>query len=407
MKGKTLVWSIFAGICLLVTGISWFHPTHCRSIDSGYYLQSAENILAGLGYSVQENGRFVWNSTFPIGYSLLIATLSGLLGVPVLVGSKLMNLIAIGFSVWRWSNRLDVYRASWLLSVWLLGSFLKIAAYTWSETVFLVLLAEWIWAILQLLHHTSLRSTVLLFGIGCAMFLVRYVGGFVFGLTGLLAILFWIFPLRLQSKMGGINAKLASKWLFLNTFLGVVAMAFYFWHNQTLSGTYFGGERFFPTESGHELSKLFTCSLFNEFLLIRDFTASRNNTLAWIGLLSQAVLFGLFYRTLSLCSATWQRSDRNPLIFLFTLAGVTYLLVLFTLRSVSPFDGPNLRLMAPFTFCLLQAFLFWLGNSPMFVQKKVRVFWLILVLSSWLQLVPQPILLRSIQFVGLISPSTP
>jgi hypothetical protein len=132
-----------AGLITLII----LNPTHFTSVDSGYYLQSAANLIGGRGYVVEEDGRWVWNGTFPIGYPALIAAGAGFSGLSVLWASKLINIMVVVLSAGLWLRRVGPERTLWLLSIWWMGGFLRILAYTWSETLFLVLLAEWVWAI--------------------------------------------------------------------------------------------------------------------------------------------------------------------------------------------------------------------------------------------------------------------
>ncbi|MBD2700382.1 hypothetical protein IC229_07040 [Spirosoma sp. BT702] len=390
MNRGCLFCAAFVAICLLLTGLSWIHSTHCTSVDSSYYLQSAANILTGRGYVVNANGQLVWNSTFPMGYPFLIVMIAGLFGIPVLVASKLVNLIALCFFAWVWARRLGISRAFWLLSIWVLGGFLKIAAFTWSETVFLVLLAEWVWALHRLLNVSSLRWAARLMALSLSLFLVRYVGGFVFGLLLLLVLLRQIFPNLFQKRYVESHQGLFTSWGTDIALAGFVLMGVYFWINHHFSGTFSGGERFLPTESPGELALLFGRSLLNEFLLIRDFSPSAPNVLAWIGLGLQTILMGVFYRRHRFLLPRSVMLLRSHLLSnLFILTGITYVVVLFTLRTISPFSEPNLRLMAPFSFCLFSAFFLNVGRWPVYWQRRLLPYWLVLLLLSWLQLLPQ------------------
>ncbi|WP_288424880.1 hypothetical protein [uncultured Spirosoma sp.] len=126
----------------LILGLCVVNPNRFTTVDSGYYLQSATNLLNGQGYVISNNGQLAWNGIFPIGYSILIALSSFLTNLSVLWASKLVNVLAVSLSAIAWQYRIGTIRTLWLLSVWWLGGFLKILVSTWSETVFLVVLAE-------------------------------------------------------------------------------------------------------------------------------------------------------------------------------------------------------------------------------------------------------------------------
>lgn len=375
---------------LFITGLTLVNPNHFTSIDSGYYLQSATNLIRGQGYRFQENDHRVWNGIFPIGYSALIALVSALTGVSVLISSKLVNYLALCFFAGCWLRRLGADGAGWLLSVWWLGGFLKILAYTWSETLFLVLLAEWVWSFHHCLTRPSIRRSGVLFGTSYLLFLTRYIGGYVFGLLGCAGLLIWLFPKQKWSLAGSAPPKKIHSYLLGISGIGVVGMSLYFLINYQLSGSLYGGERLLPTESAADLAFLFGQSLLNEWLLIRDFLPNESNQLAWLGLVIQLVVAGIFYwqfrkKTISI----GHLSDFPSLSHAFILTGFAYLLVLFLLRIVSPYAGPNLRLMAPFTFCIVSAGLIWVGTQPIGWQRFSRPYWVFLLLCSWLQLLPQ------------------
>lgn len=377
-----------------LAGLVWINPTHFTSVDSGYYLQSAANLLAGRGYVVDEDGHGAWNSTFPIGYSALIALFSRMTGLPVLWASKLVNVGAVALSAGMWLRRIGTARTIGLLSVWWLGGFLRIMAYTWSETLFLVLLAEWVWALNGFLKTPTLHWTIRLVLLSFGLFLVRYVGGYVVGLLMLLSAATYLIPDRLQTLLRvEIRPKTAG---VLLTIAGicVTGMGMYGWLNYQLSGSVYGGVRFVPTDSIGSLLNLFTRSIGNELLLIRDFVPTGTNELAWAGVVIQLTGLWLvrrqFYHQFPI--PTLQRPDPSAtttLVRLFGLVGGLYIPVLFGLRMVSPFSGPTARLMAPATFCILTAGLLWAGTMDNAWQRKLRPCWFGLLLCSWLQLLPQ------------------
>ncbi|WP_338875895.1 hypothetical protein WBJ53_09715 [Spirosoma sp. SC4-14] len=390
MKNSYLISAALGVTGLLIAGLILINPNHFTSIDSGYYLQSATSLLTGQGYRFQEDRHLVWNGVFPIGYSALIALLSALTGVSVLIASKLVNYLALCFSAWLWVRRLSINRSFWLLSVWWLGSFLKILAYTWSETLFLILLAEWVWQLHLFLEQPSGGRSGLLWGKGYLLFLIRYMGGYTFGLLGCLGLLIWISPKWLRNWPDISTSRTIYGRLLVISCLGIAGMGFYFWLNYRLSDSMYGGERFFLTSSVHELSWLFGRALLNEWLLIRDFLPNESNQLAWLGMIIQLVLFAIFYERFSnKIRALTSLTSIPPVSRLFFLTGVTYLLVLFSIRIVSPYAGPNLRLMAPFTFCILAAGLIWIGSQSIIWQRFIRPYWIVLLLCSWLQLLPQ------------------
>lgn len=394
------------GVLLLCLGLTTaglltlilINPTHFTSVDSGYYLQSAANLIGGRGYIIEEDGRWVWNSTFPIGYSAFIAAGAGLTGLPVLWASKLINLMAVMLSAGLWLRRVGTVRTMWLVSIWWMGGFLRILAYTWSETVFLVLLAEWVWVMSGLLQSATLRRAMWLVLLSLGLFTVRYVGGFVIGFMALLSIAIYLIPSRTESFLGIPVRPRTAGLLVIISGICLTGIGAYGWLNHQMSGSLWGSERFLPTESMPSLILLFGQSIGNELLVIRDFLPNGDNGPAWVGVVIQLIWLLLLRRrlfpemsikqTLTLGQSPNSVSV-STLSRLFVLVGGVYVIVLFGLRIVSPFMGPNARLMAPATFCVLMAMLLWVGTTPTEWQRKLRPYWLVLLVCSWLQLLPQ------------------
>jgi hypothetical protein len=348
---------LYFGFTLLVSLVStlvWLNPSHCISPDSAVYLRIATDFS-------------VYDGTFPIGYPALIRVVSGLTGLAPIWASKIVNLLAVGVSVGLWAKRLGTARAGWLLSVWLLGQFVRIVAFTWSETVFLVLLAEVIWAIFQCQNQPDSWHFSSLVALLITLFLVRYVGGF-------MCVVLLIYTRKIPQ-------------FIIISLLAVLFIVGYFALNQHLTGSVWGGSRFGAVESPGVLAGLFGRALLNESLVVRDVISGKDTTLVWVGLAVQITWVVLavrkFYQRPArrLTAQTWQLAR----LFLIT-AGV-YVVVLFALRTLSPFDAPNARLMAPATFCGLWAGLLWLTEQPDY-QQHFRWYWLALVVVSWLALVP-------------------
>ncbi|MVM37783.1 hypothetical protein GO730_09610 [Spirosoma sp. HMF3257] len=254
MNQSRFLWVAYVGLGAVMTVLILLNPGRFMSVDSHYYLRSATNLLAGRGYVILEQGQWIWNGTFPIGYPALIAILSGLTGLPILVASKVVNYAAIGMSGYGWVRRLGAARAIWPLSIWGLGGFLKIAVYTWSETIFLVLLAEWVWGLYQFLQNPNATRTFSLFLLGYGLFLIRYVGGFVFGLTSLLALTSWLVPIWFQAKAEPSLSPTISRKFLVIAVAGFAGMGMYFWMNQRLSGSLFGESDLFQRNLPGSLS---------------------------------------------------------------------------------------------------------------------------------------------------------
>ncbi len=354
MRPTGLIITGFVLLSGLVFALAWLDPNHGTSPDSAVYLHIAADFSQ-------------YNGTFPIGYPALIRLVAGLTGLEPLWASKLVNVVAVGVSVALWVRRLGSTGVAWLLSVWLLGQFIRVVAFTWSETVFLVLLAEVVWAIVQVENQPDLAREIRLLLVLVALFLVRYVGGFM--------ILVVLVAFRKRPKLSAISLAFG---LFIIS---------YFVLNHHVVGSFWGGSRFGPVEPPGALAGLFGRALLNEFLLVRDFLPGYSTTLAWLGLVLQAGWLMLAGRSVRDLSKSVASTQTRQLARLFLLTAGVYVVVLFTLRAVSPFDAPNARLMAPATFCALWAGLLWLTQQPDY-QHRLRWYWLALIGLSWLALAP-------------------
>ncbi len=353
MKPTGLIITGFALLSGFVFALVWINPNHGTSPDSAVYLHIATDFSH-------------YDGTFPIGYPTLIRLVSELTGLEPLWASKVLNLLVIGGSGALWVKRLGAERAAWLLSVWLLGQFVKIMAFTWSETAFLVLLAEGVWAIFQVKNQSDSAGTIrLLIGL-IALFLVRYVGAF------MIVVVLIAFRKR---------PKIAAAALALCAFI-----ISYFWINQQVTGSVWGSSRLGPVEPPGALAGLFGRALLNE-VLIRDFLPGYPTGLAWLGLIGQTGWLLFAGWSVAKIPKPVVSPQTRQLARLFLLAGVVYVAVLFALRSISPFDAPNARLMAPATFCALWAGLLWLTEQPDY-QQRLRWYWLGLILMSWIGLAP-------------------
>lgn len=362
-----LLWLIL--LCLI-------NPNHFTSPDSWVYLRMAMF-------------RYGWDSTFPVGYPGLIAVVSTLTGISGLWASKLVNGLAVMAFGWLWSKRVSRLTATLMTSVFLMGECLRIAAYTWSETVFLVLLAEWVWAYSRYRASADGHLGVRLICLGMALFLIRYVGLFV-----------WLM-LPVLNRIEKSRVRPLIDWLVAGT--GLILCAGYFWLNNTLTGSPYGGERMLPVEPLPELVSLLGKSLLNELLLVRDWTPSQSLILPLSGALVQA----------GLCLAGWRVWQRIPadspaepssVARYFLLTGIGYVICLWAIRLVSPFQGPDARTMVPMTFLLLMAFMNRLAQQPA-RQREIVPCWLLLVICSWAQVWPQRTPVQSQHSIISKSPS--
>ncbi|MBO0936849.1 hypothetical protein J2I47_09865 [Fibrella sp. HMF5335] len=385
------IWLLVAG---LIGGLSYVNPNQFTSPDSTYYLAFA-GWLVGLDGNRYGHVSTGWDGTFPLGYPLLIGLLAKATGLSLLVASKVLNvgLVAVFLLIWR--RRLGARRAVWVGSVLLLGGFVRILTYTWSEWTFLVLLLEWAWF---MGHQTALptyATAARLLLVTMGLFLLRYVGGYVVIVYGLQALWTYTRGAYGQASRDVFRQRIGPDVLYVAFSVGL--MLGYFYLNARITPSAYGGERFYETaETIWDKLLLIAIALPNELLLLRDYVIGEPTSLVWLGLVIQLGLGSWGWRIVWEKRATLPDelpAEKAMLNWLLLSAGV-YLTILFTMRLFSPFNGPNARLMAPvtlpFLWLLAQYFSRW---TNVISRRQLGFWWTILLLCSWLQLLPQADLL--------------
>ncbi len=381
------IWLLLAG---LIGGLSYLNPNHFTSPDSTYYLAFA-GWLVGLDGNQYGHVSTGWDGTFPLGYPLLIGLLARGTGVSLLVASKVLNvgLVAVFLVIWR--RRLGARRAVWVGSVLLLGGFVRILAYTWSEWVFLILLLEWAWFMGHQNGMPTYATSARLLVLTMALFLLRYVGGYVVIVYGLQALWAYARGTHGQSGWDVMKQRIGPDALYVA--FSVVLMVGYFYLNARLTPSAYGGDRFYETaETMGQKLFLITIAIPNELLLLRDYVVGEPSFLVWIGLLLQAGLFVWGWQIVSGKRDTLPAlidNEKGMLNWLLLSAGI-YLTILFTMRLFSPFNGPNARLMAPVTLPFLWLLAQYISQwTNVISRRQLGFWWAVLLLCSLLQLLPQ------------------
>jgi hypothetical protein len=355
-KKLVSIWAIQASIVLTCCLLN---PNHFTTIDSHYYLDSAQSLLDRDGYSHLENGVRTWNSTFPPGYPVLIAIVSLLTSLPVLWASKVLNLLSSGLWLWELRKWYGSERAMITGSLLLLGPFLKLWCHSWSEPLFLVLLFSWVRTFFA--DHQKFLPALL---IGIALAAVRYVGFFIV-----------IVSLIMSAYWSGKNPLKAQKAWKLSLVWGSAGVT-WFLINYLHSGEFYGGSRFGRPEPLLDVVILFGKGLFNELLLFGDTN--------WQPVDAHFILEVLLQSFLLLQMEKGFRKLPRENHFLFT--AVAYLIFLFLIRIVSPFGPPGYRLLAPFSFLIGWSWLF--THSGQVNTYKSKVIYRMIILFSWLHLLP-------------------
>lgn len=323
---RRLLVAVWLVLGALVTCLTSWHPTEATSPDSVVYLRIAADWRT-------------YDGTFPPVYALLIGLIAQLTPISLLWTSKLVNWLALGVFGWLWSGRVGAKRATGLLAIWLLPGNLRVATYTWSETVFVVLLLEMVW----LQHRWQIdplrRSKIRLASLLTALVWTRYAGLFM---------------------------------LLRRPFLGYAlpGIVLLFVLHYALNGQFVGGPRFIPTEPWPELVRMAGRAVANELLLV-NYQEDKVNLFFGLSAFGQSVGVGLLIRRFHRKGIRLARfSCQDPLVREMVRTGLRYFLTLFVLRTFSPFDPLTERLMLPGSLCWTVAWVLWVQSQHSMMSKS-------------------------------------
>lgn len=136
LRHRILLLSQFLLICAVVYLKLRADSAYFLTPDSHYYLQAAQNLLAGNGYRIVFEGKETFCAIWPVGYSALIAGVSALSTFSVETASKIVNLMALAGCFWLIYRRFQ--DKAWFVALGLMtSSLVQLYTNTWSETVFL------------------------------------------------------------------------------------------------------------------------------------------------------------------------------------------------------------------------------------------------------------------------------
>ncbi len=148
------------------------------SPDSVGYISTAQSLLNRTGFYLFNNEPFVhWPPLYPI----LLAAL-GLLGINPLVGAKLFNMIAFGFTIFSSGFLLLKVIESSVLFFWAVLSFifseplLEVSVMAWSEPIYIFLSVLFFLVFSGYLKQEKAQKLLLCSAIAALVCLQRYVG---------------------------------------------------------------------------------------------------------------------------------------------------------------------------------------------------------------------------------------
>ncbi|MEO6687051.1 MAG: hypothetical protein ABIN24_13860 [Dyadobacter sp.] len=366
----------------LVLLLAYINPNHYTTIDSQYYLESARNILEGNGYTILEENGFLWNGTFPAGYSLAIAFVSFLTKTNVLWASKIVNIGSAGilfFFLNLWFGR---NKSVLIACIFFLGSFLKLWAHTWSEPLFLVILFGWTYHFNQINTEPEFSKSnfIYTFLLGIGLMFVRYAGIFIIPLSLCYSVYyFW----KEEKQKSLVLIVLSVFWS--------AGFLFYIFLNYQNSGELFGGSRFDGNILITKNVISFAKGLINETALFGNTTFQSIDLLFLTGISSQIFISILIIKELK---SHFALTNLNKSLFIISSF---YLVFLFVLRIFSHFDEPGYRLLAPFTFLFLCGIV--CGISDVQITVRLKNLLIVFVVFSCVEMIPKDGLVEKLAII--------
>ena len=347
--------------------------TGYTSPDSKFYLKTASNVLDGKGYispniyPFDDEAPQQFYGIWPIGYPTFIALISYCTSLDVYVASKIVNLIFLALTftlLYSWYGKNSLLPACYFCSF----NMLEIYSYTWSEGSFIFFILLLLYALEKILisdrviFYSFLIVSSLVFSV-----LLRYSGLIYFFYLASL-IVFLLLKKKHIQKVRPILLALAISTLLSTTYLLI---------NYFYTDSLFGNcARIFPTmETWHSFIQLFIKGLTNELLLIRSFYWTWD-VLLLITIPPQIYL----YYMLNINHSLKTNELKNNNIKIMLSAGLFYLVFIFVLRKISPFDAFDNRILAPFSVPIYLSLLFKI-NKNITVGKKTNLKIIIIAFS--------------------------
>lgn len=355
-----LLYVIYCAAIILRVNIE---RTGYTSPDSEYYLEAARSLVAGERFMILDLyglhtgavGSTAYFAAWPVGYPTLIVAASWISGLDLFWASKFVNLLfaGLGFLLMRHINN----RYSYVLaSVYGAFTVIEMYSYTWSECVFMFGCLCFVILLYNVYIYGDIGTVYVLLTAAVFMFLIRYIGFFAGGLILLLALVTWFEKRRRVSRH-----------LFIAFSLNVAFVSAYVLHNYYVAGYNTDAQRLTEDmESLAEVAWMAAKGLTIELFIIRKYyLIGVPDALTIVTAVLQICMMGYVWRLLRVHRNLVKAALKyNTLSHTAVLVAFTYLLVLIVLRSISQFDPPNYRLLSPFSFLMLFAFVNYIVALP-------------------------------------------
>lgn len=367
---------LFLFSCLGIYAESYMKGVYI-SADSAGYLREAVNIVNGNGFYYDAMAGYDnWFANWPILYPLLIAAVMAVTGMNAYLASKILMMLLV--LVILIMLRVFYKKEAWIYALCVLNiGFITLTYYTWSEIpfmVFLLLFAMLFSKIVQekepgIWYYIGLGFA----GMGC--FLTRYVGAYVWIVTGVYILYYgWQYYKRKEKpfmkKAVGLTVTAA-----LSGFLSLG----YLLMNKIMNGMASGVSRTLWWDDYEKLTNDLIQSLLTEIcnvfsIQIPDFINAYPYHLKVI--LLGVILVGLavfIYKTIK-----WESVQGVMVTF-----GISYYIIFIAIRYLSSMDSFYFRFFEPASFLICLGLF---GALLPYVKKKAGMPYFAVLVTTFIML---------------------
>ncbi len=350
---------------------SYFDKDGNISPDSTYYLRLSQNLLSGEGFKIPDytnsDGKTFF-SIWPVGYPIMIFTISKLTGLGVVWASKVLNLLVMAIILLIFRN-IFKNNLHWVGLLFFVDSFFLIFTYTWSEAPFVLFLLLTALSLYKCVETSGgfLWLTVLLLS-GIILFLMRYIGLFSVSIIGIIVII------NLIKRKWELSVK-----LIIVAFLQLVFAGFYLYHNLVTSGHLTGMQRDLPEESNLELIRQLLHGLKEEFIVMK---CGIPLTFSFLLLL----LLGIYL------FINRRKGNKNAkpagLSLYFLLAGLLYYGAMIGAKWFSNFTPLDYRYLFPGTFMIILSLATYLQGKPIWKIMNSNLLYFAILITLIIHYLP-------------------
>lgn len=357
---------IWAGYSLFIVYQSVTDSNGFITSDSAHYLQLAQNILNGDGFTTvgYVDGISTYFATWPVGYPVLIAVVSFLTGLNVVWGAKLVNIFCLGFC-FIILKQLFQGRAVTVALVFFISTFAALFSYTWSEVPFLLGLLWLVFAVVNYINSEKKRYIIHMFLASLFLFFMRYIGLIGAGIIGLVGF-YYLFKKEWKPMLA----------CWITGSLSLVIAGIYLLNNYIQTGLMTGMERIPRKETFDELFTKLKEAMWTEV----NFLSIELDDPLMYSLIVVALALVIFIRPRHITGLFSIRKEDFLLPGMFLFVGIVYFIGIVYMRFSAYFDSFNFRLLGPATFMFVLFFVSWIAM----VDKRKWHHWQLFLTSIFL-----------------------